>query len=494
VKTRLALTSVLAALPIVLGLDAASGSAAATCPISNPPDELVLAGGSGQTAQLGKPFPAGLEVQLANSNGCPLTGNLAGVDIDFDAPGSGASGIFAGSGSREAIVGTNAQGIATAPTFTANYTAGSYTVDAHSDYGTVELYLTNTASGLPAAISAVGTSSQEAAVNSQYPQPLQARVTDANGNPVQGATVSFSVAPGPTGAGAAFLGAGQATATTNADGVATSPPLLANASAGRFTAAASTDGVSTIATYALDNHAATLTIQAAADADPTAAVGSRYRRRLQATVLDANSQPIEGATVTFVLTQGDSGAGATFLDGSTQAVESTDSNGRTTSPALVANKTAGAFAATATTAGDAGPATYTLTNLAGPPYTLAAGAADGTSTGIGARLPIRLAVTVTDRDGNPVPGALVRFTAPRHGPGGHFTIRNHTKKAAKHAHTKPARTRTARTHQSRSARVRTNAKGIAIAPPFTANHTSGGYAVTVRAGSRRTAFALVNRP
>src|SRR5438093_633769 len=108
-----------------------AGAAGSACPASNSPNELVLAGGSGQQAQLGKQFAQNLQVQLANTNGCPLTGDLAGDDVTFDAPGSGPSGSFAGSGSREAVVGTNGQGIATAPLFTANFTAGNYTVDAH---------------------------------------------------------------------------------------------------------------------------------------------------------------------------------------------------------------------------------------------------------------------------------------------------------------------------------------------------------------------------
>ncbi|HEY2073348.1 MAG TPA: Ig-like domain-containing protein, partial [Gaiellaceae bacterium] len=208
----------------------ASGSA---CPTSNNPNELVLAGGSGQTAQLGKSFAQSFQVKLANTNGCPLTGNLAGITINFDAPGSGASGIFASSGSREAYVGTDAGGVATAPPFTANYTVGDYAVDAHSDYGSVGISLSNTANGLPSAIASTGTPSQEAAVNGNYGQPLQARVTDANGNPVQGANVTFAVLPGTTGASASFLG-GEPSATTDANGLATSPPLVANGTPGRF--------------------------------------------------------------------------------------------------------------------------------------------------------------------------------------------------------------------------------------------------------------------
>ena len=96
---------------------------------------------------------------------------------------------------------------------------------------------------------------------------------------------------------------------------------------------------------------------------------------------------------------------------------------------------------------------------------------------VGSLLPIRLAVTVTDANANPVAGTVVRFTAPDTGPGGHFTIRPH-----------------GRRRSLRTVRVRTDASGVAIAPPFTANGTGGGYVVDARAGSRQAAFALVNRP
>ena len=492
--TRIATGGVLAlacaALTRVIVLAGGAGSAAAAgsaCPSSNPPNELLLAGGSGQTAPLEKTFQQNLQVQLANSNGCPLTGNLAGINIDFVAPGSGASGIFASTGSKLAIVGTDAQGIATAPPFIANDTAGSYSVDAQSDYGTVNLYLTNTAAGLPASITATGATNQEATVNAQYAQPLQARITDSSGNPVQGAIVSFSVVTGVTGAGASFLGGGQASATTDSNGVATSPPVLANGTPGRFTATASTDGLSVVATYALDNHAAAVTITPTTAIDAKATVGTRYKQPLQARVLDSGGQPIEGASVTFTIAPADSGAGASFLGGTSQANALTDANGQATSPPLTANKSAGTFTATAGTAGDSQPAGYTLTNLAGAPDSITAGAASGESTHVGARFPVSLAITVTDKNDNPVAGATVTFIAPAHGPSGHFAIRLRNATHVK----KPVRLRT-----SRIVRVTTNSRGIAIAPPFTANSRAGGYTVTaaVKGTSSRAAFALVNQP
>jgi protocatechuate 3,4-dioxygenase beta subunit len=447
---------------------ATAGAAGGVCPVHNNPNEIVVAGGSGQSAQLGKPFGSPFQVGLANTNGCPLTGNLAGINIDFDAPGAGASGLFSSTGSNKAVVGTDAQGIATAPSFTANDTVGSYTVDAHSDYGTVEFFVTNTAAGIPTAIAATGTTDQQATVNSQYAQPLQARVTDANGNPVQGATISFSVVPGTTGAGAMFLG-GAATATTDSTGLATSPPLLANGTPGRFTATASTEGVSTVATYTFDNHAGVTTFAAAGSSKANARVEARYRQPLTVTVRDATGKPVEGATVNFTVAPADSGASATFVGSSSQATATTDANGRASSPPLVANKTAGSFTATAST-GDQ-TLRYRLTNVPGAPASITAGAASGESTVIKTRFPVPLAVTVTDQYGNAVVGRVVVFTTPTHGPSGHFANR------------------------SRRIRIATNRNGVAVAPPLTANRKAGGFVVTARVEgtSPRAAFALVNK-
>jgi protocatechuate 3,4-dioxygenase beta subunit len=454
-----------------LGVGAGTASADGSCPAVNPPDELVLVGGSGQTAQLGSPFQSPLQVQLVASDGCPATGNLAGIDVDFVAPASGPSGVFASTGTQTAVVGTDAQGVATAPGFTADFTAGSYHVAAESDHGTVELSLTNTASGVPAGIVAAGGDAQQATVNGEYAQSLEARVTDAGGAPVQGAAVTFSVVPGLTGAGASFLG-GQGGAVTASNGVATSPPLLANGSPGRFTVVASVEGVTAVATYTLDNHAASTTIAALKASDPAAGVGTRYRTPLQARVLDASGAPVEGASVTFSVDAAAGEAGATFVGGGGQATVLTGPDGVATSPQLLANTTAGTFTATAGLAGTTDPAVFTLRNRAAAPAAIAAGVASGESALAGHRFSVPLVVTVTDRYGNPVAGATVVFRAPARGPSGRFA------------------------GGARTAARKTNSRGIAVAPRFTANGRAGGYVVTVTAkgGTERGAFALVNLP
>jgi hypothetical protein len=481
-----------AAAAVLLAGAGSAGAAASECPSSNPPNMLAVAAGSPQTAQLGQAFQTNLQVALANSNGCPVTGQLAGVSVDLSAPASGASGTFATSGTNRVTVGTDATGVATAPVFTANDNAGSYSVQADSAYGRVMLHLTNSANGVPASINASGPARQTATVKSRYGHPLRAQVLDANGRPVQGVSVSFSLGAGAGGAGgaesagASFLdGASQATATTNALGQAASPPFVANATPGNFTATASVGGTgqSTTSglqpvTYGLRNLAGTLTTGGRTALSTV--VKSRYRQRLKARLSDASGRPIEGVTVTFSLPAADSDAGASFLGGESQATGLTDASGRASSPPLVANSTAGRFTASAAVAGSAKSVRYVLRNLAGRPTTITAGGASGQSAPTGARFPIRLAVTVTDANGNEVAGAVVAFTAPARGPSGHFTSR-------------PAG-RTDITRKSRTVRVKTNGKGIAIAPAFTANHRPGGYIVTATTGGRRAAFALVNRP
>jgi hypothetical protein len=466
----LSLACLAAAAAVVLAGSGLAGAAAGACPSVNRPNMLRVAAGSPQTAQLEKPFKIDLRVVLANSNGCALTGQLGGIWVDFSAPASGASGTFEASGSNQVTVGTDATGGAAASTFTANDISGGYSVRVDSDYGSVLLYLTNTASGVVASITASGQTEQAATVNSRYGEPLQVQVLDADGRPVQGASVTFSLANGPTGASASFLGGGaQATETTKANGQATSPPFVANATPGRFTAIASTAGGGSAATFNLVNHAAATTITATQGRVRTAKVERRYQQPLTARVVDASGRPVEGASVTFTLPSAATGAGATFLGGESQATRLTDNTGRANSPPLVANKTAGRFSASASVSGSAKVVGYPLRNLAGRPDAISAGGASGQSVPVGARFLIRLAVSVTDANENPVSGALVTFTAPARGPSGRFT------------------------GGGRRVRVRTNDKGVAIASALTANQRPGGYIVTASVGGQQAAFALVNR-
>jgi hypothetical protein len=112
--------------------------------------------------------------------------------------------------------------------------------------------LTNTA-GATAAIAASAGATQSATVGAQFATALLVTVTDSHGNPVSGATVTFS-APA-SGAGATL----STPATTNASGQ-TSVTATANAIAGSYSVTASVSGVSTPATFSLTNNPATVNI------------------------------------------------------------------------------------------------------------------------------------------------------------------------------------------------------------------------------------------
>jgi hypothetical protein len=372
-----------------------SPAGTSNCPSSNPPNQLTLVAGTPQTAILQSAFGAGLQVALSNSDGCPVT-NAAGIPVTFSAPSTGAGGVFSTSGSNTVTVGSDASGMVAAPTFTANGTAGSYTVTASSQYGSVLFSLTNTAVGIPAKITAIPLKRRSASVTGRYPQPLQAKALDSGGNPVAGATVTFTLATGSASAcgtstspSASFIGgSAQATASTGTNGVATSPAFTANTTAGSFTATAAVSG----------------------------------------------KEPSGGS--------GKEGSGS----------------------------------------GVAAPVSFALSNLAGEPTQLATGVGVTQSAIAGTPFSIRLAVTATDAEKNPVPSAQIAFSAPAHGASGRFTT-----------HTRGAHHHRSHTSHSRTVQVKTNACGIAVAPGFTANDEQGGYIVKASVKHAKTAaFALVN--
>jgi protocatechuate 3,4-dioxygenase beta subunit len=473
-----------------------------SCPASNPPSALTLVAGTPQSAMLDTAYGDLLQVALAAANGCPLTGVVAGTPVTFNAPAGGASGTFAASGSNTVTVGGDATGMASAPKLTANDIAGSFTIVASSAYGSVSFSLTNSAAGVPAAIRTLAPRRQTARANTRYGSPLRVEVLDENGTPIEGTSVTFvlgtggggaqgastaSGSAGGNGAGATFAdGSTEATELTNTSGIARSPLLTANAVAGAFTATATVQGLTAPATFSLDTLAGTPpAIRLVGHARRSAPAGARYRSPLAVKVVDGSGRAMEGLSVTFTLGAssgasstgsgpGSASPGATFVAGSTQATATTNAAGIATSPRFQATTAAGRFTATAAVSGSARVATFALRNLPGKPATITVGAAAAASTEIGLPFPVRLAVTVSDANANPVGGAVVTFSAPAGGPSGAFSFGH---------------------GETRTIRVRTNADGIAIAPVFRADGTQGGYVVTAsvtHAGD--AAFALVNQP
>jgi hypothetical protein len=258
--------------------DSGSESGGASCPSSNPPNEMTLVAGAPQTAIVRTAFATAFQVALANSDGCPVTSAAGGVPVTFNAPPSGASGVFSTSATITAVVGADASGAVAAPPFAANAVAGSYTVMATSRYGTVSFSLTNAAAGVwcPAlgrrASSTAGEpvkltpgvgATQSTPAGAPFPIRLAVTATDAAGNPVAGVLVTFSAPSG--GASGRFTvrarGHGRrvsishprsVTVKTDACGIAVAPAFTANDTRGGYIVKATVKGVSPAA-FALVN-------------------------------------------------------------------------------------------------------------------------------------------------------------------------------------------------------------------------------------------------
>lgn len=217
----------------------------------------------------------------------------------------------------------------------------------------------------------------------------------------------------------------------------------------------------------------------------SATLGSAFATSLQVALTNSNgcavTSAVAGTPVTFSApTVGASGLFA--ASGSSSVTVGSDASGMASASAFTANDTAGSYTLTATSAygsvsfslanaaGSASSACATASNgaLAGKPTKLATGVGVSQSTRTGRLFPIRLAVTATDAEKEPVAGVLVTLTAPARGPSGRFGAR------------------------LRWVAVRTDACGVALAPAFTANRREGGYIVVASVERLRAAFALVN--
>jgi len=95
----------------------------------------------------------------------------------------------------------------------------------------------------PAKITAVAGNKETTVGGHVFPTNLQVRVWDAAGNYIQGAPVTFTPSPGPTGSDGVFSGTPPMPIPTNPAGLATAPPLLANKLPGFFQVAATSGGV-----------------------------------------------------------------------------------------------------------------------------------------------------------------------------------------------------------------------------------------------------------
>ena len=166
---------------------------------------------------------------------------VAGANVAFAVPGSGASANLSATSAT-----TDSDGNASV-TATANAIAGGYSVSASIDGSTQTAFVLTNVPGPAAMIVITGGTPQSAVVNRAFAMPLAVRVTDAEGNAVAGASVTFE--PPANGASAVLS---STAVSTDANGDA-SVTATANAVVGAYSVTAMVGGVGTPVTFMLTN-------------------------------------------------------------------------------------------------------------------------------------------------------------------------------------------------------------------------------------------------
>ncbi|MDR3735672.1 MAG: hypothetical protein P4L10_09065 [Acidobacteriaceae bacterium] len=216
-----------------------------------------------------------------------------------------------------------------------------------------------TAIGPPTASSMSGGSPRSAQVNVAFSSALGVLITDANGHPLSGLTVTY-VAPS-SGAGATLS---STTAITGANGIA-SITATANMAAGAYVVTASASGVPTQSFMLTNTAGAATTISLTGGSSQSTQLNTTFPQPLTALVKDVYGNPVPGATVNFTVPS--TAASAVIWGTSTGsgfANYSNTSNAGVASVTALANNTSGAYTVTATTTGVSGSVSYTLTNAA----------------------------------------------------------------------------------------------------------------------------------
>lgn len=208
-------------------------------------------------------------------------------------------------------------------------------------------------------------------------------------------------------------------------------------------------------------------IAATSGTPQSAQVNTTFAAPLIATVT-MGGQPVSGAFVIF--TAPSSGASGIFANGTNTETDTTNTSGVVQSSTFTANGTLGAVAVTASVAGVTATTTFNLTNTSGPPATISTTSGSLQNATIDTTFTAPLVAMVVDSNQYPVNGAQVTFTAPSSGASGTFA-----------------------SNASVTETDTTNASGVATSSKFTANGTTGTYAVTATVAQLAAAkFSLSN--
>ncbi|MGQ0639848.1 MAG: beta strand repeat-containing protein [Gemmatimonadaceae bacterium] len=355
------------------------------------PASIVAVSPTTQSAGAGSLVANPPSVRVNDANGNPV----ANVQVTFAVTGGG--GQLTG-----ATQTTNAQGIATVTSWILGGTIGLNTVSA-TVAGVPSITFSATATaGAPAVLAITEGDGQLVPINRPAPIAPQVIVRDANGNPVSGVNVTFTVASG----GGLVISGNQ---TTNSSGLATVGAWFMGGTPGPNTLVVSSPGLVSVTFNATATAGPPVSMQAVSLVSQGGTAGANVASPPSVVVRDALGNPASGVEVTFTVT----GGGGTVVD----PIQTTGFDGVATATAWTLGVTPGINTVVASSPG-LPSVTFTASSV-GPAAAVVAFAGNAQAAVQGTPVPVRPAVRVLDAAGNGVPGTSVVFAVT--GGGGSVT-------------------------------------------------------------------------
>ncbi|MFA6167154.1 MAG: Ig-like domain-containing protein, partial [Gemmatimonadaceae bacterium] len=363
-------------------------SGSATVRVTLPPSRVVVASGDGQTGTVGTALTQPLAVQVQASDGV----GVGGVSVTFGATASGAS-VSPASATTDSLGRASASmtlgKLAGAQVFTATVAGlSAASVNAAAMRGDATV------------ITITSGDAQADTAGRQLRQPLEVRVTDANGNAASGIGVTWSRISGGGAPSAA-------TTTTDAQGQARVTYTLGNVPGTDVVRAAITAQPASRVEFSVTTRprAPSRVVVVSGD-DQSGTVGTTAPQPLVVRATDESGQAVPGVDIIWNKTNG-----AALSASST----TTDATGQ--SSVLVTYPTQpGTFTVSAQFATLSGASVgFSLSAIAGPATIISVTAGAGQSASGGATVTVAPAVLVTDRYGNVLAGVSVVFVAENGG-------------------------------------------------------------------------------
>ena len=417
-----------------------------------------VSGAASNSAELG---PITVQVQNASGKAVNVTANTI---VTLSSSSSG--GIFSvnSTGTPTTTSVMIPAGSSSVTFYYGDTKAGTPTITAASSPLTSATQTETITAATPKTIIIVSGNNQFTTVNTNFTYLLVVQVTDAYGNPVPNASVTFTA---PTsGATGTFSGSNTTSVLTGSNGQASSGTIKANTVAGApYNVSAATSGTSPVYFSLMNNPAAASKL--VFSVEPPSSIAATSTFGVAVTIEDTYGNVVTTDTNTVALTLTNNTCGGTLLGTASEAAVA----GVASFPGLQVTTACTGYTLTATDAADSNISVVSspFNVTAGSAYTISLVSGNNQSATQGVAFANPLVVKVTDQYGNPVNNASVTFKAPTSGASGTFS------------------------NSSNTITTSTGSNGQA-SESFTANNTGGQYNVTVTTPGVSTpaTFVLLN--